>query len=44
MKPEELVFAKTHEWVALADEGGAKVATIGISAFGYMCTSTLQAP
>ena len=33
MNPEELLFAKTHEWVNLADEGGQKVATVGISAF-----------
>ena len=32
MKPEELKFAESHEWVFLADEGGDKVATIGISA------------
>ncbi len=33
MKPEELLFNETHEWVRIEDEGGAKVATIGISAF-----------
>ena len=33
MKPEELLFAKTHEWVNLAEEGGQKIATVGISAF-----------
>lgn len=32
MKPEELKFAESHEWVYLAEEGGDKVATIGISA------------
>lgn len=30
MKPEELRFAKTHEWVHLDDEG---IATVGLSAF-----------
>src|SRR5690606_26363558 len=30
---EELQYAQTHEWVHLADEGGARIATIGISAF-----------
>ena len=33
MKPEELLYAKTHEWVHLASDGGSQVATIGISAF-----------
>ena len=33
MKPEPLLFAKTHEWIAVASEGGQKVATVGISAF-----------
>lgn len=31
MNPESLLFAKTHEWVAVAETGGAKIATIGIS-------------
>ena len=33
MNPDELLFAETHEWAKVDDEGGAKVATIGISAF-----------
>ncbi len=33
MKPEDLLFAKTHEWVSVADEGGQKIATMGLSAF-----------
>ena len=33
MKPEELLFAKTHEWVSIADEGGRKIATVGLSQF-----------
>ena len=33
MKPESLLFAKTHEWVAVASEGGQKTATVGITAF-----------
>ncbi len=33
MKPEELLFSETHEWVRVVDEGGVKVATVGISAF-----------
>ncbi len=33
MNPEELLYAKTHEWTHVRDEGGTKVATVGISAF-----------
>ncbi len=31
--PSQLLYAKSHEWADVADEGGAKVATVGISAF-----------
>lgn len=33
MNPDELLYAKTHEWVKIDDDNGAKVATVGISAF-----------
>ncbi len=33
MKPEELLYAETHEWVAVTTEGGRKIGTIGITAF-----------
>lgn len=33
MKPEDLLYAKTHEWVALEEVDGQKIATVGISAF-----------
>jgi len=33
VKPEELLFAQTHEWVHVTEEEGNQVATIGISAF-----------
>ncbi len=33
MNPDELLYAKTHEWAKVDDENGAKVATVGISAF-----------
>jgi glycine cleavage system H protein len=33
MKPEELLYAETHEWAHIADENGQKVATVGITAF-----------
>ena len=29
----KLLYAESHEWADVAEEGGAKVATIGISAF-----------
>ena len=29
----KLLYAETHEWVDIAEEGGDKIATIGISAF-----------
>ena len=33
MTPENLLYAESHEWVAVADEGGRKVGTVGITAF-----------
>ena len=33
MKPEELLFCETHEWAHISEEGGEKIATLGISAF-----------
>lgn len=33
MNPEDLRFAKTHEWTHATQQDGAKIATIGISAF-----------
>ncbi len=34
MKPEKLLYAKTHEWADVSkDPNGNKVATIGVSAF-----------
>lgn len=41
MKPEDLLYAKTHEWVSLAEEDGAKVATLGISAFAVEALTDL---
>ncbi|MGI9455010.1 MAG: glycine cleavage system protein GcvH [Aeoliella sp.] len=41
MSPETLLYAKTHEWVSVAEEGGAKVATIGISAFAVEALTDL---
>lgn len=41
MKPEELLYAKTHEWVFLTEEANAKVATVGISAFAVEALTDL---
>lgn len=41
MKPEELLYAKTHEWVLVAEEDGAKIATVGISAFAVEALTDL---
>jgi glycine cleavage system H protein len=41
VKPENLLFAKTHEWVAVVSEGGQKVATIGLTAFAVEALTDL---
>ena len=41
MKPEELLYAKTHEWLAVSEEDGTKVATLGISAFAVEALTDL---
>lgn len=41
MKPEELLYAKTHEWVAISDKNGGQVATVGISAFAVEALTDL---
>ncbi len=33
MKPEDLLYSETHEWVSMGTEAGAKIATIGITKF-----------
>ena len=33
MKPEELLYSETHEWIRIEEEAGRKIATIGITAF-----------
>ena len=33
MTTDNLLFAKTHEWVKVEESGGQKIATMGISAF-----------
>ena len=41
MKPENLLFAKTHEWVAVTNDGGQKIATVGLSAFAVEALTDL---
>jgi glycine cleavage system H protein len=41
VKPEELLFAKTHEWVSVVEEAGEKFATLGISAFAIEALTDL---
>ena len=31
--PDDLLYAETHEWVRVSEEGGRKIGTIGITAF-----------
>lgn len=39
--PEKLLYAKTHEWVAIAPWPGGRMATIGISAFAVEALTDL---
>ena len=41
MNPDQLLFAKTHEWVAVADEGGQKIATMGLTDFAVQALTDL---
>jgi glycine cleavage system H protein len=42
VKPEQLLFAKTHEWCYIeTDSTGAKVATVGVSAFALEALTDL---
>lgn len=42
MTPEQLLYSKTHEWAALeTDATGAKVATVGITAFALKALTDL---
>lgn len=42
MNPEELLFAKTHEWVHLSkNANGETIATVGISAFALEALTDL---
>jgi glycine cleavage system H protein len=42
LKPEELLYAKTHEWAHVqTDSAGTKVATVGLSAFALEALTDL---
>ena len=42
MSPEQLLYAKTHEWANIeTDSSGAKVATVGISKFAVEALTDL---
>jgi glycine cleavage system H protein len=41
VKPEELLYAKTHEWTHVESGGGGKIATVGISAFAVEALTDL---
>lgn len=41
MHPDQLRFAKTHEWIALSEEGDDKIATVGLSAFAVEALTDL---
>jgi len=41
VKPEELFYSQTHEWVALQEQDGIKIATVGISAFAVEALTDL---
>ena len=41
MNPPELRYAKTHEWVRVDESDGAKIATMGITAFAVEALTDL---
>ena len=41
MKPEQLRFAKTHEWIHVEESDGGKTATVGLSAFAIEALTDL---
>lgn len=41
MNPDDLLFAKTHEWVHTAETDGGRIATLGISAFAVEALTDL---
>ena len=41
MSVEDLLFAKTHEWISIEEADGGKVATVGLSAFAVEALTDL---
>ena len=41
MNPPNLLYAKTHEWTRVEESGGAKIATVGITAFAVEALTDL---
>jgi len=42
VRPEDLLYSKTHEWVDVqADDSGEKIATVGVSAFALEALTDL---
>lgn len=41
MKPEDLLYSETHEWVRVEDVDGGKLAVVGISAFALEALTDL---
>ena len=41
MQPQDLLYAKTHEWVQLDRKSGEKIATVGISHFAVEALTDL---
>ena len=41
MKPEDLLYAKTHEWISVAEVDGQRIATVGLSPFAIEALTDL---
>jgi glycine cleavage system H protein len=41
VKPESLLFTKTHEWVSVESKGGQKIATMGLTEFAVQALTDL---
>ncbi len=41
MQPQELLYAKTHEWVHVERDGASQIATVGISHFAIEALTDL---
>ncbi|MEX2111597.1 MAG: glycine cleavage system protein GcvH [Pirellulales bacterium] len=41
MQPQDLLYAKTHEWAHIAEADGKKIATVGISHFAVEALTDL---